>query len=221
MTGVVVISVLAGLGGGAIVVHRVSTGSPADTTTGGAAARGTSADGGVTGSAAAGGPVPGPPATLQSSGEDPGAAATRLTVARMDRVVALTNAAVPPGGAPDGAVPDAGVPDGGPPVDEGWTDLLVPDSPAHLQAAELVANLQSAGARISGLTVEIGGAVVVSHAPSSAQVEVTFTVGSYTLESVTGSQTVPASAPRTAVLELVTTDSGWLVAGVQEVTATS
>ena len=255
--GVVVAAVLTGLGGGAVVLHRAA-GAPADVSAGDEQAGGAVGGGDLAGGELAGGDsvggelaagtgaaggtgtaglTPGTTVGAQESGEGPDAAAIRLTAARMDRVVALTNAADtevaapdlagPDGGAPVGGTPKGGAPEGGAPGGAdaataqagGWADVLVPDSPAHVQAAALVASLQETGARISGLTVDIGGAVVLTQAPSSAQVEVTFTVGAYTLESTAGVQTIPASPSRTAVLELVATESGWLVAGVQEVTS--
>lgn len=191
-TVVIVAVVLTGLLGGG-VVHRWTTGAPAVAV-----------------------PLTEPAAVGRGSrvpvtGEAPEDAAVRLTVARMDRVVALTNAAAPVPGSID--TPD-------PPDD--WGDLLVAGSPAHTQAVDLVESLRGDGALITGLTVDTDGAVLVAEEPgegsasSTAQVEVTFTIGAYTLESPTGAQTVPASASRTALLDLIHTETGWLVATVQE-----
>ena len=145
--------------------------------------------------------------------EDPGAAAARLTSARMDTVVALTNA-------PD--LPALGHEAGGEADRDGWEGVLVPGSPAHLQAADLVSSLRADGATISGLAVETGDVVVLAQdpasaaAPAAAQVQVTFTISDYTVESADGVLTVPAGTPRTAVLDLVSTEAGWLVAEVHE-----
>lgn len=185
--------VLAGLLGGGVIVHRVGADAPAHAAPGELASA----------------PAPEP------AQEDPGAAAAQLTAARMDAVVALTNA---PLDAEDSQVSGgaSGVPS------DGWGGVLVPGSPAHLQASELVASLRAEGARISGLTVETAGVEVLAQtagspsAPATAQVQVTFTIGAYTVESAEGARTVAASAPRTAVLDLVATDSGWRVATVAE-----
>ena len=144
--------------------------------------------------------------------DDPAAAAARLTSARMDTVVALTNA-------PDLPPEDQA---GGEAARDDWQAVVVPGSPAHLQATELVTSLRADGATISGLAVETGDVVVLDQqpasaaAPAAAQVQVTFTVSAYTVESAGGALTVPAGPPRTAVLDLVATDTGWLVAEVRE-----
>lgn len=190
--------VLAGLLGG-VIVHRVGADAPAHAAPGELASVSASAS---------------PPAPERAR-EDPGAAAAQLTAARMDAVVALTNA---PLDAEDSQA--SGGASGAP--SDGWGGVLVPGSPAHLQASELVASLRAEGARISGLTVETEGVEVLAQtagspsAPATAQVQVTFTIGAYTVESADGARTVAASAPRTAVLDLVATDSGWLVATVAE-----
>lgn len=195
LTLLLVAAVLAGLAGGGVVVHRLGAAGPAQA----AASEATPADVSL-----AGGEVD----------DDPGPAAARLTAARMEAVVALTNA-------PATAEATLGSTTGEEKPD-GWAEVLVPGSPAHVQAAELVSRLRAEGARISGLTVETKDVVVLTQvaasesAPGTAQVQVTFSVSAYTVESPAGSQTIPAGAPRTVVLELVATDSRWLVATVRE-----
>lgn len=186
---VTIVAVVAAVSLGAVVVNRLGAGSPAY-------AAGTQES-----------PATGPAASSvgASAVEDPGAAAARLTRARMDRVVALTN-----------AVPAVS-------TDGDWADVMLAGSPAHTQAAELVSRLQAQQAQISGLTVETGTPVVLAQAaptpdaPGTAQVQITFTISAYTLRSAAGAQEIPASVERAAVLDLVTTDSGWVVAGVSEV----
>lgn len=221
VTVAVVVAMLAGLAGGGAVVHHWGTGAPAQ------AAPGETASVEVTPAEVAG--------TAGEVEDDPGAAAARLTSARMDAVVALTNApetgtAVPGAdGSGDASGDAAGAAAGaaagdvvGEAVSDGWADVLVPGSPAHLQAVELVSSLRAGGARITGLTVETDAVVVLAQvaasasAPATAQVQVTFTIGAYTVETSAGSQAIPAGAPRTAVLDLVSTDSGWRVAAVHE-----
>ncbi|SDD00713.1 hypothetical protein SAMN05216410_2622 [Sanguibacter gelidistatuariae] len=194
--GVLVLSVVAaGVGTGAVVVDRLGTDAPAYAV----AIEETPAT------------DPGAAQNGAVTHEDPGAAAARLTRTRMDRVVALTNAVQPAEGS---ATPAA---DGDAAADDGWADVVLPGSAAHTQAVDLVAGLRADRAQITGLTVETEPPVVLAQSLETAQVEVTFSISAYTLESTSGVQEIAAGGSRTAVLDLVLTGAGWLVAGVSEI----
>lgn len=228
---VALVGVLAGLVGGGVVVHRLGGDAAAQAVVVGDAAPTSSAGeapaeaGPARTPAEEGGKASEPEGIEQALG-DPGVAAAQLTAARMDAVVALTNAPeVAPAAASEAGSAVPGADTVGDDGADRWSEVLVPDSPAHAQATALVASLRADEARISGLAVQTEGVVVreqvaaSASAPATAQVEVTFTIGAYTLESPAGAQTVPAGAPRTAILDLVATGSGWRVATVHEVAA--
>lgn len=202
----VLVVVVVALGVGAVVTNRPGGGSPAYAA-------------GITESAAA----PEDEDTLPAvAPEDPGLAAERLTRARMDLVVALTNAVLAepaPVAQPAQVAEPAPLAAEAPPVadtrDE-WAEVMLPGSAAAGQAAELVSGLRADGTRISGLTIETRDPVVRAQATGTAQVQLTFAISAYTLELASGAQQVPAGGPRTAVLDLVLTEGGWRVAGVAE-----